>query len=71
MFVGGLHLDTTNECLQGYFEQYGTIVDAIVMRDGSTKKSRGFGFVTFDDPESVEKCACAGSRHLLDGKEVS
>ena len=32
--------------------------------------SRGFGFVTFSDPNSVDKVLAAGS-HELDGKKVS
>lgn len=66
--MGGLHLDTTNETLRGYFEQYGQVLDAVVMRDGATRKSRGFGFVTLSDTKDVEKCLCYP--HTLDGKEV-
>ena len=63
-------METTNETLKDYFCVYGGILDAIVMRDGATKKSRGFGFVTFSDPESVEECLGA-KPHVLDSKEVS
>ena len=30
-----------------FFEQYGSVIDSVVMIDRNTKRSRGFGFVTF------------------------
>ena len=39
------------------------------MKDPTTKRSRGFGFVTFSDPNSVDKVLAHGL-HDLDGKKV-
>lgn len=69
-FIGGLHLDTTSDSLLTFFEKYGDIVDAVVMRDNVTNKSRGFGFVTYRKPHMLEKCL-AGRPHVVDGKDVS
>ena len=33
-----------------YFQQYGEVIDSVVLLDRRTKRSRGFGFVTFADP---------------------
>lgn len=38
MFVGGLDHRTTDEKLKAYFEQYGTVIDVIVMKDPKTKR---------------------------------
>ena len=35
-----------------YFQQYGEVIDSVVLLDRRTKRSRGFGFVTFADPVS-------------------
>lgn len=56
MFIGGLSLSTTKESLTEHFEAYGEIVDAVVMKDPNTKRSRGFGFVTFAELKSVDEC---------------
>ena len=69
MFLGGLHLDSTEEDLREFFQAFGEIVDCVVMRDGHTKKSRGFGFVTFSDPSSVDK-ALDSKPHVITGREV-
>jgi len=38
---------TTSASLRAYFEAYGEVLDCAVLADGTTKKSRGFGFVEF------------------------
>ena len=55
--------------MKEYFSQFGPVVEALVMRDPATKHSRGFGFVTFAQAESVEKVSQAGL-HNLDGKKI-
>lgn len=69
LFIGGLSYDTTEDSLRSYFEKWGNIVDCVVMRDGSTKRSRGFGFVTYDNVDSLNE-AQANRPHVIDNKEV-
>jgi len=47
VFVGGLGPQTTSLTLRSYFAQYGRVLDAAVLADSETKRSRGFGFVDF------------------------
>jgi RNA recognition motif-containing protein len=35
--------------LRNYFQPFGKLDDYVVMLDRDTRKSRGFGFVTFED----------------------
>jgi len=56
--------DLTDETLRDMFTQYGKIISAKVMFDGSGKP-RGFGFVSFEDPETAELAVTD-----LNGKEV-
>uniref|UniRef100_A0A493SYJ7 RRM domain-containing protein n=1 Tax=Anas platyrhynchos platyrhynchos TaxID=8840 RepID=A0A493SYJ7_ANAPP len=53
--------------LREYFSQFGEVKECLVMRDPLTKRSRGFGFVTFMDQAGVDK-VLAQSRHELDSK---
>lgn len=69
MFVGGLSWQTTPERLREHFGKYGEIAECMVMRDPITKRSRGFGFVTYTDPSSVDKVLANGP-HELDSKVV-
>lgn len=55
LFVRELAWKTTSETLHKVFSQYGEIVEAAVVTDRVTKKSRGFGFVTFRDADSAAR----------------
>ncbi|KAG5982613.1 hypothetical protein E4U55_001680, partial [Claviceps digitariae] len=66
MFIGGLNWETTDQSLRDYFEQFGEVVECTVMRDSSTGRSRGFGFLTFKDAKTVNIVMV--KEHFLDGK---
>jgi RNA-binding protein Musashi len=55
VFVGGLSAEVTDPVFSEYFEQFGAVKDAVVMVDRTTSRSRGFGFVTFENEADVEK----------------
>ncbi|RKO94868.1 hypothetical protein CAUPRSCDRAFT_3050, partial [Caulochytrium protostelioides] len=55
IFVGNLSWSATNDTLHETFKAFGDILDCIVLRDRLNGRSRGFGFVTFDNTESAQK----------------
>ncbi|KAL1234341.1 Heterogeneous nuclear ribonucleoprotein [Trichinella spiralis] len=69
IFIGGITVNTSDEDLRTFYSKWGEITDVVVMRDPVSKRSRGFGFVTYADPEQVN-AAMAARPHLIDGKEV-
>jgi len=54
LFIGGLDYRTTDDSLKKHFEQWGEIVDVVVMKDPKTKRSRGFGFITYSRAHMVD-----------------
>ncbi|KAK5192056.1 hypothetical protein LTR99_006594 [Exophiala xenobiotica] len=68
MFIGGLNWETTDQSLHDYFSQFGEVQECTVMRDSATGRSRGFGFLTFKDPKTVNTVMV--KEHFLDGKIV-
>lgn len=46
-------MNTSDEALKEFYSKFGELLDCVVMRDAQTKKSRGFGFVTFSNKEEV------------------
>ncbi|KAK9438683.1 heterogeneous nuclear ribonucleoprotein HRP1 [Metarhizium brunneum] len=68
MFIGGLNWETTDQSLREYFEQFGEVVECTVMRDSTTGRSRGFGFLTFKDAKTVNIVMV--KEHFLDGKII-
>merc|ERR1712001_234674 len=69
IFIGGLNYNSTEDSLKSHFSQYGELVDVVVMKFPDTKRSRGFGFVTFSNDQEVDACQTARP-HTIDGKTV-
>jgi len=65
LYVGNLSFTTTEEELRELFEQHGSTASVRVITDRETGRSRGFGFVEFEEDGSAEKALQA-----LDGSEV-
>ena len=53
--------------LRKYFTEFGEVEDCTILRD-QDGRSRGFAFLTFKDPSSVNAVMCR--EHVLDGKTV-
>uniref|UniRef100_A0A3Q3JAW3 RRM domain-containing protein n=1 Tax=Monopterus albus TaxID=43700 RepID=A0A3Q3JAW3_MONAL len=69
LFIGGLSFETTEESLRAHFEQWGSLTDCVVMRDPNSKRSRGFGFVTYSSVGEVDD-AMKARPHKVDGRVV-
>ena len=52
------------------FSQFGEVTEAKVITDRDTGRSRGFGFVTFEDEDAGEKAISAMNGVELDGREL-
>jgi len=71
LFIGGLPWATTTDELQQIFSQYGAIVSATIVTDRMTGRSRGFGFVEFENEADADAAIAAqngkdfGGRTLL------
>eukprot|EP00747_Dinoflagellata_sp_TGD_P023620 gnl/TRDRNA2_/TRDRNA2_129943_c0_seq4.p1 gnl/TRDRNA2_/TRDRNA2_129943_c0~~gnl/TRDRNA2_/TRDRNA2_129943_c0_seq4.p1 ORF type:complete len:455 (+),score=47.79 gnl/TRDRNA2_/TRDRNA2_129943_c0_seq4:73-1437(+) len=68
LFIGGISPATTAEMIAEYFAQYGKVVHAEhMMTPGG--RTRGFGFVTFENSEAADNCLAYP--HYLDGRLVN
>lgn len=70
LFVGGLSWDTDDHSLAAAFAPLGTIIEAKVITDRDTGRSRGFGFVTFDAPADAQKAIAEMDGTELDGRTI-
>jgi len=69
IFVGGLSHETGETDFVAYFGSYGQVIDCVIMCDPHTRKPRGFGFITYESSESVDR-VCSNKFHDLNGKRV-
>ena len=70
VFVGGLSWDTSDLSLRTAFEQFGSVVEAKVITDRDTGRSRGFGFVTFESSDSAQNAIQEMDGQTLDGRQI-
>ncbi|KAL0382802.1 UNVERIFIED_CONTAM: Glycine-rich RNA-binding protein 2, mitochondrial [Sesamum calycinum] len=63
-FVGGLSYGTDDQSLRDAFSSFGDVVDARVITDRDSGRSRGFGFVNFSSDESASSALSA-----MDGQD--
>lgn len=69
VFLGGLPSNVTETDLRTFFGRYGKVTEVVIMYDQEKKKSRGFGFLSFEEESSVEHVT--NERYInLNGKQV-
>ncbi|CAN1147002.1 Heterogeneous nuclear ribonucleoprotein 1 [Linum perenne] len=68
LFIGGISWETTEDKLTEHFGKYGDVLQTAVMRDKTTGRPRGFGFVVFADPSVLD--TVLQDTHTIDGRTV-
>jgi RNA recognition motif-containing protein len=70
LFVGSLSWGVNDDSLRDAFSVHGEISEAVVISDRDTGRSRGFGFVTFEDDDAGDKAVAALNGTELDGRTI-
>lgn len=55
MFLGGLHLETTEDEIRDVLLNYGDVEEIVIKTDPDTNKPRGFGFAILNNFDAVDK----------------
>ncbi len=71
LFVGNLSFNTTENDLQEAFAAHGTVVEANLMMDRMSGRSRGFAFVTMSTPEEAQKAIQAMNGATLADRQLT
>ena len=66
LFVGNISYEILQDQLEEIFSEHGSVVDAVILNDRDTGRSRGFGFVTMSNDEEAQAAISA-----LDGAELA
>ena len=69
IFVGGVSQETSADEVKAYFSQFGKVEEAVMLMDQQTKRHRGFGFVTFENEDVVDR-VCEIHFHTIKNKKV-
>ena len=70
LYVGNLSFNSTVEGLRAAFAESGEVVDAHIVKDRDSGRSRGFGFVTMGSEEQAQRAIQAMNGAMLDGRAL-
>ncbi|XP_056166109.1 glycine-rich RNA-binding protein 2, mitochondrial-like [Syzygium oleosum] len=70
LFIGGLSYGTDDHSLKDAFSSFGEVVEARVITDRDSGRSRGFGFVNFSSDESASSALSAMDGQELHGRSI-
>jgi len=70
LFVGGLSLHTNEKVLRDAFSLYGQILEASVIVDHDSGRSKGFGFVQFSSEMEADNALEEMDGRSLDGRHI-
>lgn len=70
LYVGNLPYTATSDELKSIFSEFGEIVDAVVITERDSGRSKGFGFVEFNTIEEAKKAVEAMNQKELEGRKL-
>ncbi|PIA28173.1 hypothetical protein AQUCO_07200072v1 [Aquilegia coerulea] len=70
LFIGGLSFYTTEQSLSEAFSQFGQVVEATIISDRASDRSKGFGFVTFASEDEAQKAITEMNGKVLNGRVI-
>lgn len=71
LFVGGLPFATTDDELKELFAAHGTVASATVVRDRDSGRSKGFGFVEYENDEEGKAAQSALNGSEFGGRTIT
>ena len=70
LFVGNLPWGITNDSLRDLFASVGEVVEAMVITDRMSGRSKGFGFVTFATEEAAQAAVAQLNEKEIEGRKI-
>lgn len=70
LFVGGLPYSYTSQQLQDLFAQFGSVTSCTIISDKFSGRSKGFGFIEFDQDEAADKAIESLNGSELEGRKI-
>ncbi len=70
LYVGNLPWSVDDQKLEEMFSAHGAVSSAKVITDKYTRRSKGFGFVEFDNDEDADKAIKALNETEVEGRKM-
>jgi RNA recognition motif-containing protein len=70
IYVGNMSYSTTEDQLEGWFAEYGTVLSSTIIVDRYTDRSKGFGFVEMEEEDAAMAAISALNGAEKDGRQI-
>lgn len=70
IYVGNLPYKVDDGKLREMFSSFGEVKEAVVIKDKFSQRSKGFGFVTFEDEESAKRAISEMNEKEIEGRAL-
>ncbi|CAH9078939.1 unnamed protein product [Cuscuta epithymum] len=70
LFVGGISFYTTEKVLSEAFSQFGQVIEAKIVTNRTSEKSKGFGFVTYASQDEADRALREMNGKPLHGRVI-
>jgi len=71
LYVGNLPWSIDDRKLKELFETYGKITEAVLIKDKFSGRSKGFGFITFENDKDAQKAISDMHEKDVDGRPLT
>lgn len=71
IYVSNLSFNVEDDDLRGFFEEYGEVISAKVIKDKFTNRSRGFGFVEMAVDAEAQKAIEELNGGVVEGRAIN
>lgn len=70
LFVGSIPFNSTEDTLKTHFESVGPVAEAKIVTDRFTGRSRGFGFIEFENDADADKAIADLNDQDFEGRNL-
>ncbi len=70
LYVGNLAWSATEDSLRSLFGKHGTVMDCFIIRDRLSGRSKGFGFVEFQDDAAAQEAISSLNEQVFEGRNL-
>ena len=70
LFVGSIPFNSTEDTLKTHFESIGPVAEAKIVTDRFTGRSRGFGFIEFENDADADKAIADLNDQDFEGRNL-
>ncbi len=71
LYVGNIPWNTSEDDLRNKFSEFGSVDEVLIIKDKISGRSKGFGFVTFNNDDEADAAMNALNGQQFNGRQLN